>query len=134
MNRFTFLFLAFFFIQSFLLSGQEGGVTISPSDGNFNRCYPDTVVAIKIKIPENYTAVDSFALQWCSDCAFETIAGSLDPAIQTHKYTLAEFKEKCEYDRNCNFMGICLSITDDSETTQAEYIAVVPRWPNQSSM
>lgn len=98
------IFPIFLFSQN-----QEGGVTISPANGEFTRCYPDTSVSLKINIPEHYTAVDSFALQWCSDCPFISIPGSLNPPDQHHLYKLAQLKENCEYDRNCNNMGVCFN-------------------------
>ena len=102
------LFFCFFGIV--VLTAQEG-VTITTSDGEFARCFPDTLIEVKIDVPDGHQPVDSFRMRWCNTCPPISIPGSFDPPNQRNRYALTElFENNCSYDFNCLEAGICFSI------------------------
>ena len=111
-NHLNYLAFLCLFLPILVTAQNTEGVTITTSDGEFAYCFPDTLIEIKIDVPEGSGEIDEFRLKWCASCDPISIPGSSNPPNQTNRYTLSElFEQNCSYQSSCLEEGICFTVS-----------------------
>lgn len=92
-------------------SQSSNTVSITVLDGDLIRCYPDSVVRIRITPNPTYTYTQ-ILLDWGDGSPLVTI-NSGDSLERTHPYPIAQYLNDCTYGEGCSplFNGFCFSMS-----------------------
>jgi len=99
------------FISLFSAAGYTQTVQVTVLNGEEIRCYPDSVVQIRIT-PNPAFAFTEISLDW-GDGTMPVVINPGDPLVLMHAYPLAQYLDDCSYGAGCPsvlFNGFCFQI------------------------